>query len=138
MELSEPNVASAEESVQQQVSESLHPRLAWIMCYQETKSAQAVANKFHISRKTFYKWLKRYQESNGDSLSLTDRSRRPHTFPRQTPESSVQLLKQVRQETGFGQRRLRAYLEKKYNILLSERTIWKILKQQQSQPSMEL
>jgi transposase len=138
MELSEPNVASAEESVQQQASESLHPRLAWIMCYQETKSAQAVANKFHISRKTFYKWLKRYQESNGDSLSLTDRSRRPHTFPRQTPESSVQLLKQVRQETGFGQRRLRAYLEKKYNILLSERTIWKILKQQQSQPSIDL
>jgi transposase len=138
MELSEPNVASAEESVQQQVSESLHPRLAWIMCYQETKSAQAVANKFHISRKTFYKWLKRYQESNGDSLSLTDRSRRPHTFPRQTPESSVQLLKQVRQETGFGQRRLRAYLEKKYNILLSERTIWKILKQQQSQPTIDL
>ena len=139
MELSEPSVTSPEESVQQG-SESLHPRLAWIMCYQETKSAQTVANKFHISRKTFYKWLKRYQESNGDSTSLTDRSRRPHTFPRQTPESSVQLLKQVRQETGFGQRRLRAYLEKKYNILLSERTIWKILKQQQEQgqPRAEL
>ncbi len=137
MELSEPNVAPLEEPVQQ-ASESLHPRLAWIMCYRETKSAQVVADKFHISRKTFYKWLKRYQESNGDSLSLTDRSRRPHTFPRQTPESSVQLLKQVRKETGFGQRRLRAYLEKKYNILLSERTIWKILKQQQSQPSVDL
>jgi transposase len=139
MELGEPNGASPEESGQQS-SESLHPRLAWIMCYEETKSAQAVATKFNISRKTFYKWLKRYQESKGDSMSLTDRSRRPHTFPRQTPESSVQLLKQVRQETGFGQRRLRAYLEKKYNILLSERTIWKILKQQQdqSQPRVEL
>jgi transposase len=138
MELSEPNAAPLEEKALQP-SESLHPRLAWMMCYKETKSAQAVANKFHISRKTFYKWLKRYHESNGDSASLTDRSRRPHRFPRQTPESSIQLLKQVRQETGYGQRRLRAYLEKKYNILLSERTIWKILKQQQqSQPSVDL
>lgn len=137
MEQSEPNVGKPEGAMQQ-ASEALHPRLAWIMCYQEIKSAQAVADKFHISRKTFYKWLKRYQESNGDSTSLTDRSRRPHSFPRQTPESSVQLLKQVRQETGFGQRRLRAYLEKKYNILLSERTIWKILKQNQSQPGIDL
>ena len=118
---------------------SLHPRLAWMMCYQETKNVQAVCRKFGISRKTFYKWLKRYNESNGDSSSLSDRSRRPHRFPRQTPESSVQLLRQVRQETGYGQRRLRAYLEKKYNILLSERTIWKILKQQQqTQPSVDL
>jgi transposase len=138
MELSEPSIVPPAEKAQQ-LSEPLHPRLAWMMCYKETRSAQAVATKFHISRKTFYKWLKRYNESNGDSSSLSDRSRRPHRFPRQTPESSVQLLRQVRQETGYGQRRLRAYLEKKYNILLSERTIWKILKQQQqTQPSVDL
>jgi hypothetical protein len=35
----------------------------------------------------------------------------------------------VKEETGFGQRRLRAYLEQKYHVRMSERTIWKILKQ---------
>ena len=109
---------------------SLHPRLAWMMAYRETGNAQAVCNRFGISRKTFYKWLKRYQESNGDSTSLCDRSRRPHHFPRATLPEHVELLKRVREETGFGQRRLRAYLEEKYRVSLSERTIWKLLKRE--------
>jgi len=107
-----------------------------MMCYQETKNVQGVCRKFGISRKTFYKWLKRYQEDNGDTRSLVDRSRRPHRFPRATPESSVQILKEAREQTGFGQRRLRAYLEKRYHITLSERTIWKILKKEEMEEGM--
>jgi transposase len=99
-----------------------------MICYKETGSAQEVCRKFGISRKTFYKWLKRYKASGGDSKSLLDQSRRPHTFPRATPESSVLLLKRLKEQTGFGQRRLRAYLQEKHNITISERTIWKILK----------
>jgi transposase len=111
---------------------SLHPRLAWMMCYQETRNVQAVCRKFGISRKTFYKWFKRYQQDNGNTKALADRSRRPHRFPRATPESSIQILKEAREETGYGQRRLRAYLEKRYHISLSERTIWKILKKEEA------
>jgi transposase len=107
---------------------SLTPRLAWMICYKETGSAQEVCRKFGISRKTFYKWLNRYKASEGDSVSLEDQSRRPHHFPRATPESSVLLLKRLKEQTGFGQRRLRAYLKDKYDISISERTIWKILK----------
>ena len=77
---------------------SLHPRLAWMMCYQETRNVQAVCRKFGISRKTFYKWLKRYQQDNGSTTALADRSRRPHRFPRATPESSIQILKEAREE----------------------------------------
>jgi len=102
-----------------------------MVCYEETRSAQAVCRKFGISRKTFYKWLKRYQTGQGDAHSLADRSRRPHRFPRATPEQSIQILKEAKEQTGFGQRRLRAYLEKKYHISMSERTIWKILKREQ-------
>ena len=114
-------------------ADSLHPRLAWMMCYKETGSAQAVCNKFGISRKTFYKWLKRYRTTNGDTTSLTDRSRRPHRFPRATPESDILILRQAKEQTGYGQRRLRVYLEQKYHISLSERTIWKILKRESEQ-----
>ena len=118
---------------------SLHPRLAWMMVYKETKSAVSVCQKFGISRKTFYKWLKRYQQSNGDSSSLTDRSRRPHHFPRATPKENIELLHKIREQTGFGQRRLRTYLEQNHNIVLSERTIWKILKKgEPDSPSLEV
>ena len=109
----------------EQVS-SLHPRLAWMICYEETGSAQEVCKRFGISRKTFYKWLKRYRHSAGDTKSLVDQSRRPHHFPSATPEASVQLLKRLKEQTGFGQRRLKAILQEKHNIKISERTIWKI------------
>ena len=107
---------------------SLHPRLAWMLCYNETHNVQEVCRRFGMSRKTFYKWLKRYKHSDGNSDSLRDQSRRPHRFPRATPESSVLLLKRLKEQTGFGQRRLKTYLQQNYNISLSERTIWKILK----------
>ena len=112
----------------QSLGSSLHPRLAWMMYYEETKNVQAVSEKFGISRKTFYKWYKRYKDSSGSTDSLQDRSRRPHRSPRATPESSIRLLMAVKEETGYGQRRLRTYLEQKYQVRLSERTIWKILK----------
>ncbi|MDH4069802.1 MAG: helix-turn-helix domain-containing protein [Ignavibacteria bacterium] len=103
-------------------------RLAWIRTYRQTGNVRLVCEKFEISKKTFYKWLKRYNEAGGEESSLEDRSRRPHSFPKSTPESVIFLLKQARDRTGFGQRRLRAYMEKNYNISISERTIWKILK----------
>jgi transposase len=111
-----------------EATSSLHPRLAWMICYEETGSAQEVCKRFAISRKTFYKWLKRYKQSSGDTKSLTDQSRRPHHFPSATPASSVELLRRLKEQTGFGQRRLKAILQEKHNITISERTIWKILK----------
>jgi len=108
-------------------------RFAWMNYFDETKSAPEVCRRFGISKKTFYKWLKRYKSSNGDSSSLSDRSRRPHTSPRSTPAAVVALLKRIKDETGYGQRRLRAYLVENHNISLSERTIWKILKRLQNE-----
>ena len=119
-------IGSSHQSGEQ--TSSLHPRLAWMICYEETGSAQEVCKRFSISRKTFYKWLKRYRHSAGDSMSLVDQSRRPHHFPSATPEANVQLLKRLKDQTGFGQRRLKAILQEKHNITISERTIWKILK----------
>jgi len=107
---------------------SLHPRLAWIMAYNETRNAQEVCNRFGISKKTFYKWLRRYEASKGDSSSLTDQSRRPHRSPNATSEDNVRLLQKVKEETGYGQRRLHLHLQEKYNVQISERTIWKLLK----------
>ena len=103
-------------------------RLAWMICYDETDSVQEVCKRFGMSRKTFYKWLKRYRDSGGDIKSLVNQSRRPHHFPMATPESTVRLLKRLKEQTGFGQCRLKAILQDKHNIGISERTIWKILK----------
>jgi len=125
------SIATLEESPRAGVES----RLAWMLCFKDTGSVHEVCSRFGISKKTFYKWLKRYRNANEDTSSLMDRSRRPHNSPRSTPTPIVALLKRIKDETGFGQRRLKAYLSEYHKISLSERTIWKILKRAEGRQS---
>jgi len=103
-------------------------RMLWFAEYERVKKVPAVCKKFGISRKTFYKWWKRYNASQQQPDSLQNKSRKPHRNPRATPEHIVQRLKSLREQTGFGQKRLQLYLSLWYGIELAENTIWKILR----------
>lgn len=75
---------------------------------EERYTMTALCRAYGISRKTGYQWLARANEPGGD---LSDRSRRPHTSPRQTPpemEARVVALRQ--QHPGMGSRKLRQIL----------------------------
>jgi transposase InsO family protein len=50
--------------------------------------------RYHISRKTGYKWIARYQALG--PVGLFDRSRRPHSFPVQTPDCLRRAIIEVR------------------------------------------
>ncbi|MFA5833791.1 MAG: helix-turn-helix domain-containing protein [Bacteroidota bacterium] len=102
--------------------------MEWFAEYERVKSVPKVCKKFDISRKTFYKWWKRYNTADKSSTSLVNRSRKPHNNPRATPEHIIQRLKNLREQTGFGQKRLQLYLSLWYGIDLAENTIWKILR----------
>lgn len=103
-------------------------RLLWFAEYEKENDVLAVCRKFSISRKTFYKWLKRYKRAGKAVESLADQSRRPHSSPRATPQEIISRLRELRKKTGFGQRRLQLYLSIWYDMELSESTIWKLLK----------
>ncbi|HTX19724.1 MAG TPA: leucine zipper domain-containing protein [Bacteroidota bacterium] len=103
-------------------------RMEWMRMYEESRDVPSICRRFSISRKTFYKWLKRYRKSSQDLSSLGDRSRRPHHSPRATSPAIVQRLRELREKTGFGQKRLKLYLSIWYDIDLSESAIWKLLK----------
>ncbi|MDD8018157.1 MAG: helix-turn-helix domain-containing protein [Bacteroidota bacterium] len=103
-------------------------RLLWFAEYEKTKKVTLVCKKFNISRKTFYKWWRRYKKSNQAFDSLQNQSRRPHSNPRTTPDHIIQRLKMLREQTGFGQKRLQLYLSIWYDVDLAENTIWKILR----------
>ena len=103
-------------------------RAEWMREYEERKNVPFICEKYSISRKTFYKWLKRYRKSPGDLSSLSDRSRRPHHSPRATSPVIIQRLRELREKTGFGQKRLKLYLSIWYDIDLSESAIWKLLR----------
>jgi transposase len=103
-------------------------RLQWFELYKRIGKVPPVCEQYGISRKTFYKWWKIYTKNNGSFEVLQNRSRRPHSNPRSTPEHIVQRLKMLREQTGFGQKRLQLYLSIWYGIDLAENTIWKILR----------
>lgn len=103
-------------------------RMEWMREYEEKRDVPSLCQKHSISRKTFYKWLKRYRKSLKNPASLGDLSRRPHYSPRATPPAIVQRLRELREKTGFGQKRLKLYLSIWYDIELSESAIWKLLK----------
>ena len=54
--------------------------------YAKQHGVTKAAIRYHLSRKTVHKWLKRY---DGTLASLEDRSRRPHTSPKAHTEAET-------------------------------------------------
>ena len=61
-----------------------------IIKYAQTHGVTAAANRYKQSRKTVYKWKKRY---DGTVESLKERSRAPHHSPRAQTAGEVKLVK---------------------------------------------
>jgi transposase InsO family protein len=81
--------------------------------------------RFGISRKTGHKWLRRFDEDSAQVLA--DRSRRPHFSPRRTAQDVEQAILKVRDDFGWGPRKIRAYLISRMPGLPSVRTCAQIL-----------
>ncbi len=108
-------------------------RQQWFKEYELLGNARATCQHFGISRKTFYKWLRRYKESGKNPSSLADLPRTPHHSPRRTRDEVRQWVIALRISTGYGPRRLRKELIEQRSVQLSERTIWKIIRSAQPQ-----
>ncbi|MGH7585299.1 MAG: helix-turn-helix domain-containing protein, partial [Gemmatimonadales bacterium] len=72
-----------------------------------------LCERFGISRKTAYKWAARYQAHGLNGLS--NRSRRPHTCPHETPAVIVQALLEARhRHPTWGAKKLLRILSRKH------------------------
>lgn len=72
-----------------------------------------LCQRFSISRKTGYKWLKRYRK--GGLEALRDQSRAPRHSPHRTPEPVRRLLIEARQaHPRWGPRKLLDYLQPRH------------------------
>lgn len=94
---------------------------------QEGVNISELCREYGISRKTGYKWLKRYRQSGIDGLH--DRSRRPKHSPIRTALEIEQLIVQMRQKHPYwGGRKIRSTLEQQgYKDLPVASTITAIL-----------
>jgi transposase InsO family protein len=92
------------------VSGAQHLRAEFVLVASEPDvSKSAACRQFGISRKTGYKWLRRYRETGLDGL--TDRSRRPRSSPLEVSGTVVLELVRLRQEHPYwGPKKLRKLL----------------------------
>jgi transposase len=84
---------------------------------------------FGISRKTGYKWLARHQAD--PDAPLQDLSRRPCHSPLRTNSKLEQAVLKVRDDFGWGPRKIHAFLHAKHKHLPSVRTVANILTRHQ-------
>jgi transposase InsO family protein len=88
----------------------------------------AICRHFNISRKTGYKWMKRYKE--GGDAALKDRSRRPHASPEKTAKDIEEIILNMRDaHKAWGGRKIKRCLNKLgYESVPGPSTITQILK----------
>ena len=86
----------------------------------------ALCREFGISRPTGYLWRRRYEQ--GRTLTaVVEQSRRPHRSPRQTREREQERVVELRQQTGWGAKKLQVILREEQGLELPVRTIHRIL-----------
>ena len=89
-------------------------------------SVSQAARDFGISRKTAYKWIGRYRAQPTEPLE--DRSRRPASSPGHTSQNVERQVLAVREQFGWGARKIRAYLADRGVTVPSVRTVTNILR----------
>jgi transposase InsO family protein len=105
----------------------MQQKIAFITQAQELpKGAMSqLCRQFGISRKTAYKWRKRYQQEGG-LTALQERSRRPRHSPRRTGGLLEERILELRQPDGWGARKI-AYLLWQEGWKVSMATVHRVL-----------
>ena len=81
------------------------------------ENAALTAQHFGISRKTFYKWSKRFGDSKNDVPSLADKSRAPHCKKHwEVTLIQEERIRRLRKRyLYYGKKKLKVIYEKEYS-----------------------
>lgn len=90
-----------------------------------TGNVSQTCRYYGISRQTFYKWLRRYEDQGLEGLR--DRSSRPHHSPNTTSAEVVGKIMYLRQHYHFGPQKIAMYLKRYHDIRMSSSGVWRVL-----------
>jgi transposase InsO family protein len=91
------------------------------------ETVSIICKRYSISRKSYYKWKKRYKQKGIEGL--LDLSKRPHNIRYRKITSEIQeTILDLRLTKRFGCNRIKFRLKRIIGLSLSTRTIYKILK----------
>ena len=104
-----------------------------ILASKSESNMSDLCRRFNITRRTGYKWLERYLDQGLPGLE--EKSRRPHTFPNQTPPHIDQYVVELRKnDQEWGSKKLHKIISNHkeqglypYSTIPCKATITKIL-----------
>jgi transposase len=112
---------------EKELSRGASRRLAIIRHAEEiTGNVSLTCRYFGITRQTFYRWLRRYEELG--EAGLKERSHRPHFCPHATKTEVVGKIIHLRKHYHFGPAKIAMYLKRYHDISVSNSGVWRILK----------
>jgi transposase len=113
-------------SLEQRQDRQAQHRLAVLRNAEEvTGNVARTCRYYGISRPTFYKWLRRYQDEG--IVGLRDRSSAPHHCPHATHADIVNKIVYLRQNYHFGPVKIQMYLTRYRHITITSSAIYNIL-----------
>jgi transposase InsO family protein len=99
------------------------------------KSISVVCRRFDISRTTFYCWYNRYKRLCIEGLR--DLPQTPKSFGNQKVIPTVEKhILELRKKQKWSPQRISTHLLRKYEIVLSKPTVWRVLKKHNVKPLM--
>ena len=103
-----------------------HWRMKLLEAAQLAGNVARTCRHFGISRKTFYKWRRRFEAHGGGGLA--DRTRVPHHSPRATPADVVSKILYLRQHYHFGPGKIADYLKRFHGLSVACDSVHRILR----------
>jgi transposase InsO family protein len=91
-----------------------------------TEPMAALCREFGVSRPTGYLWRRRYEQA-GSLTELAERNRRPHHSPTRTTVAIEQRVVALREQTGWGAKKLHVVLCTEQGLAIPVRTVHRIL-----------
>lgn len=105
---------------------TIEEKLQWFQQVKKGTPISEITQKYKISRKTYYKWHKRFVLEGKEGLNnLPPIPKRKH---RKFSPENITLVFKIREETGFGPRKLSSFLLEYYLLKISPSYISQILK----------
>lgn len=100
-------------------------RIKWFDYYKECQNAALTCRYFGISRKTFYKWLKRYEPNNLASLEDQDKAPIRRRQREISPLQEQRIITLRKQYIRYGKEKLAIIYQQAHNEPISS---WKVQK----------
>lgn len=111
-------------------------RLAMLMLFDQVKSITLVCQLFNVSRKTFYKWKKRFEENKRKLSSLENQSKAPQRKrERQLTWEQEMRIKELRKShLSLGKKKLQLLYQARYQEFISQHQIQFVIEKYQLYP----